>query len=237
MQGKPRVRALSIFAGFDNGLWHSLAQAGVALLISVLVWLALHFGIRLFVKRAKRPRTTLERAALNWAAPVLRNIDPKMRALDDERRAQRAQTIGGLLNSVLTGAVALVTGFYILLAFNINIAPLLASVGVVGIAIGFGCQQLVRDFLAGIFITLEDQYGLGDVIVTSEVVGTVEYLGLRITRVLAEDGTLWYLRNGEILRLGNRSQGNYVPPQEAPETPDAAAPNVSQPNEPAETAE
>lgn len=237
MQGKPRVRALSIFDDFDDGFWQSLTQAGVALVVSLLVWLVLRLIVRLFVKRAMMPRTPLEHAARNWAAPVLRNIDPMMRALDDERRVQRAQTIGSLLNSILTGTLAIVTGFYILLAFNINIGPLLASVGVMGVAIGFGCQQLVRDFLAGIFITLEDQYGLGDVIVTSEVVGTVEYLGLRITRVMAEDGTLWYLRNGEILRLGNRSKGNYVPPPEASGAPNTAAPSASQPHEPAETAE
>jgi small conductance mechanosensitive channel len=88
------------------------------------------------------------------------------------------------------------------------------------VAIGFGAQQLIRDFLAGIFITIEDQYGIGDVIETSEVVGTVESMGLRITRVLAEDGTIWYLRNGEILRVGNRSQGTYIPP--AADNTDAA---------------
>ena len=92
-----------------------------------------------------------------------------------------------------------------------DIAPLLTSVGILGVAIGFGAQQLIRDFLAGIFITIEDQYGIGDVIETSEVVGTVESVGLRITRVRSEDGAIWYLRNGEILRVGNRSQGNYVP--------------------------
>lgn len=245
MQGKPRVQALLIFDGFDEGFWRSVTQAGVALAIGLVMWLVCHYGIRLFVKRASIQRTPLNHASLRWAAPMLRNMDPMMRALDNERRVLRARTIGSLLNSILTATVALVTGFYILLAFNINIAPLLASVGVVGIAIGFGCQQLIRDFLAGIFITFEDQYGIGDVIVTSEVVGTVEYLGLRITRVLAEDGTVWYLRNGEILRLGNRSKGNYVPPQpdapepQAPQAPAASTPasNVPTSNEPAETAE
>ena len=96
-----------------------------------------------------------------------------------------------------------------------DIAPLLTSVGILGIAIGFGAQQLIRDFLAGIFITIEDQYGIGDVIETCEVVGTVEAMDLRITRVRAEDGAIWYLRNGEILRVGNRSQGNYMPRRSA----------------------
>jgi small conductance mechanosensitive channel len=115
--------------------------------------------------------------------PHFRWAQPVLRTLDHERRVQRAETIGSLLTSV----------------------------GILGIAIGFGAQQLIRDFLAGIFITLEDQYGIGDVIETSEVIGTVESVGLRITRVRAEDGTVWYLRNGEILRVGNRSQGPYTP--------------------------
>jgi small conductance mechanosensitive channel len=105
---------------------------------------------------------------------------------------------------------------YVLNNLNVNIAPLLTSVGILGIAIGFGAQQLIRDFLAGIFITLEDQYGIGDVIETSEVVGVVESMNLRITRVRADDGAIWYLRNGEILRVGNRSQGNYIGPSAPP---------------------
>lgn len=216
----------------EPGLFETLLQAAVIFAIGFLVWLILHYVIRHVVKRARADRSALDNRSLRWAAPMLRTIDPVARALDTERRVQRARTIGSMLNSVQTAVVATVTGFYILLAFNINIAPLLASVGVLGIAIGFGCQQLIRDFLAGIFITIEDQYGIGDVIQTSEVIGTVEYVGLRITRVVGEDGTLWYLRNGEILRLGNRSKGNYQPPeqepaavtQESPATASAAAP-------------
>ncbi|WP_104087661.1 mechanosensitive ion channel family protein [Arthrobacter sp. GMC3] len=216
----------------SSGFWDNLLRAGLAIGIGLLVWLVVHHFIRLVVKHSEAVGTPLEHRTLRWAAPVLRNIDPVLRALDTERRVQRARTIGSLLNSILTTVVAVVTGFYVLLAFHVNIAPLLASVGVLGIAIGFGAQQLIRDFLAGVFITIEDQYGIGDVIQTSEVTGTVEYLGLRITRVMAEDGTLWYLRNGEILRLGNRSKGNYVAPVEEPAatpagTPAAAGPTPS----------
>ncbi|MCY1237035.1 Small-conductance mechanosensitive channel [compost metagenome] len=121
--------------------------------------------------------------------------------------------------------IAVITIMYVLKNLDVDIAPLLTSVGILGVAIGFGAQQLIRDFLAGIFITIEDQYGIGDVIETSEVVGTVESMGLRITRVRSEDGAIWYLRNGEILRVGNRSQGNYVAP--ADETPDVSAPETA----------
>lgn len=216
------MQAANIFDGPDENFFDRLAQAGITIAMGLVVWLVLHYAIRLVVKRAMVERTPLAQGSLRWAAPMLRTIDPVTRALDNERRVQRAKTIGSLLNSVVTAVVAMVTGFYVLIAFEIDIAPLLASVGVVGIAIGFGCQQLIRDFLAGVFIALEDQYGIGDVIQTSEVIGTVEYVGLRITRVLAEDGTLWYLRNGEILRLGNRSKGNYKAPEEVAEPVPAA---------------
>lgn len=213
-----RVDETTLADGLGNSFLENLTEAGIVLGIGLLVWLVLHYCISLVVKRVRADRPTLEHRTLRWAAPVLRNIDPMVRALDNERRVQRANTIGSLLNSVLTAVVAIVTGFYVLMAFQINIAPMLASVGVIGIAIGFGCQQLIRDFLAGIFIAIEDQYGIGDEIQTSEVIGTVEYVGLRITRVLGEDGTLWYLRNGEILRLGNRSKGSYQPPADEPPT-------------------
>ncbi len=199
----------------SNTVLDNLLHAGIYVGVALVSWLILHYVVRIVVKRAEKG--TLAQRGLGWMKPVFRNLDPVMRALDMERRVQRARTIGTLLNSLLTVIVVVITAFYVLLAFHVNIAPLLASVGVVGIAIGFGSQQLIRDFLAGIFITLEDQYGIGDVIQTSEVIGEVEYVGLRITRVKGEDGTLWYLRNGEILRLGNRSKGNYVAPMDEPE--------------------
>lgn len=219
------MQAINFLGDTNSTFLDHLVLAGITILVGLVVWLVLHYFIRLVVKRARTNRAPLEHRTLRWAAPMLRNIDPVIRALENERRVQRARTIGTLLNSVLTIVVAVVTSFYVLIAFEIDIAPLLASVGVVGIAIGFGCQQLIRDFLAGIFIAIEDQYGIGDVIQTSEVIGTVEYVSLRITRVLGEDGTLWYLRNGEILRLGNRSKGSYTAP--VSETHDGASPTTA----------
>jgi len=94
----------------------------------------------------------------------------------------------------------------VLSEFGLNLGPVVASAGVVGVALGLGAQTIVRDLLAGIFMLIEDQYGVGDVVDVLEVKGTVESVGLRITTVRAEDGTLWYLRNGEILKIGNKSQ-------------------------------
>ncbi|ASN52145.1 mechanosensitive ion channel family protein [Sinomonas sp. R1AF57] len=183
-----------------------LIEVGLAVGAGLIVWLVATFVIRQIVKRILAGPQLAEHRLFRWAAPALR-------ALDSERRAQRAATIGSLLNSTVAAIISTIVGMYVLRALGVDLAPLLTSVGILGVAIGFGAQQLIRDFLAGIFITLEDQFGIGDVIETGagEVVGTVESVGLRITRVRADDGTIWYLRNGEILRVGNRSQGTYVP--------------------------
>jgi small-conductance mechanosensitive channel len=94
----------------------------------------------------------------------------------------------------------------ILSELGFNLGPIVASAGVIGVALGLGAQTIVRDVLAGMFMLVEDQYGVGDQIETMEVSGLVESVGLRITTVRSQDGTLWYLRNGEILKVGNKSQ-------------------------------
>jgi small-conductance mechanosensitive channel len=93
----------------------------------------------------------------------------------------------------------------VLSEFGLNLGPLVASAGVIGVALGLGAQTIVRDVLAGIFMLIEDQFGVGDEIEVLEIQGIVESVGLRITTVRRGDGTLWYLRNGEILKLGNHS--------------------------------
>ena len=93
---------------------------------------------------------------------------------------------------------------------GLDVRPFLASAGIAGLAIGFGAQNLVRDFLSGIFMLLEDQYGVGDVVDLGEAVGTIETVGLRVTTLRDVSGTLWYCRNGEIVRVGNMSQGYAV---------------------------
>jgi small conductance mechanosensitive channel len=122
------------------------------------------------------------------------------------RRAQRAKSLGSLLKSITTGLIFGVVLVMCLAEVNVNVAPILASAGVVGLALGFGAQTLVKDLLSGIAMLLEDQYGVGDVVDLGEAVGTVEAVGLRITRLRAVDGTVWYVRNGEIQRVGNQSQ-------------------------------
>jgi small conductance mechanosensitive channel len=123
-----------------------------------------------------------------------------------ERRRLRARTIGSLLRSVITTLIVAIISVMILSELGYEVGPLIASAGVVGLAIGFGAQNLVKDYLAGLFMILEDQYGVGDVIDVGTTIGTVEAVGLRITRLHDDEGTVWYVRNGEILRVGNKSQ-------------------------------
>ena len=126
------------------------------------------------------------------------------------RRAQRARTIGSVLRSASSFIVGAVAVVMILAEFGVALGPILASAGIVGIALGFGAQNLVRDFLSGMFMLLEDQYGVGDIVDLGSANGTVEAVGLRITTVRDGNGTVWYVRNGEILRVGNKSQGYAV---------------------------
>src|SRR3954466_9504382 len=122
------------------------------------------------------------------------------------RRVQRAKTMGDLLKSVITGVLIAVFGTMILSELGVNIAPIIASAGIIGIALGFGAQSLVKDFLSGIFMIFEDQYGVGDVVDVGEASGTIEAVSLRFTRLRDLNGTVWYVPNGEILRVGNMSQ-------------------------------
>lgn len=127
-----------------------------------------------------------------------------------ERRSQRARTIGSVLRS-LTSFLVLGVAFVLVLGeLGINLAPIIASAGIVGLALGFGAQNLVKDFLSGIFMMLEDQYGVGDVVDLGEASGVVESVGLRVTTLRDVSGTVWYVRNGEVLRVGNKSQGYAV---------------------------
>jgi moderate conductance mechanosensitive channel len=126
------------------------------------------------------------------------------------RRAQRARTIGSVLRSISSAVILAIGAVMVLAEFGVALAPILASAGIVGVAVGFGAQNLVRDFLSGMFMLLEDQYGVGDIIDAGEASGTVESVGLRITTLRDHQGTVWYVRNGEILRVGNKSQGYAV---------------------------
>ncbi|HJR90406.1 MAG TPA: mechanosensitive ion channel domain-containing protein [Aeromicrobium sp.] len=152
------------------------------------------------------------------AGEMLRDLRPGAA----DRRRERALTMGSVLKSIAGALVMGIAAIMILAELGVNIAPILTGAGIIGVALGFGAQNFVKDFLAGIFMILEDQLGVGDLVDTGHATGIVEAVGLRVTRLHDDQGTIWYVRNGEILRIGNVSQGRLGgAPQNAPDTNDA----------------
>ncbi len=197
----------------------------VGILVGAVVgrWL-LHRLIRSAVDRASERHAERLRLLPGRAGDILANAS----GLAHERYVQRTQTVGAVLRSVVTVVVASLAVLTIMATLGVPLAPLLASAGVGGVALGFGAQSLVRDFLSGIFMIVEDQYGVGDTIDTGEVIGQVEDVTLRVTRLRDRNGVIWYVRNGEILRVGNQSQGWSTAAISVPFALDADVPTVTE---------
>ena len=138
---------------------------------------------------------------------ITRLVRPVAVGLRSERRSQRAATVGSVLKSAVSFTILLIAFLLILSELRVNLAPFIAGTSIVGVAVAFGAQNIVKDFLSGMFMMLEDQYGVGDVIDFEKATGTVEAVGLRTTRLRDVNGTVWYVRNGEVVRVGNKSQG------------------------------
>jgi small conductance mechanosensitive channel len=187
--------------------WAPVVAAALALVLVIVIALILrnvaHRLINRVVRRASSGRTSLAGRLRGKDAPAPEGLD----AILAERRRQRAETMGSVLKHIASIIILGTAVLTVLERLTIPIAPLLTSVGIVGVAIGFGAQELVKDFIAGMFMLLEDQYGVGDVIDAGAAVGTVEAVTLRITRLRDADGRVWYVRNGTITRVGNESQG------------------------------
>jgi small-conductance mechanosensitive channel len=132
---------------------------------------------------------------------------PSATAVIDAKRAmQRSETLGSLFKNVATIIIYTFASLMVLSVLGFPVAPLLAGAGILGVALAFGAQSLVADFLSGVFIIMEDQYGVGDVADVGDATGIVEEVTLRITKIRSVDGVLWFVRNGEIVRVGNKSQ-------------------------------
>lgn len=122
-----------------------------------------------------------------------------------ERMILRAKTLGSVLSNFITWSIYVIAVTMLLSELGVAVGALIAGAGILGAALGFGAQNIVRDLLSGLFIVFEDQYGIGDSVDLGEASGVVESVGLRITQLRDAKGTLWYVRNGEILRVGNMS--------------------------------
>jgi small-conductance mechanosensitive channel len=218
----PIVLALLVAATDDpagqveaaSGWLQSHSQALITSGIIILVAVALNWVLRLLIHRLVRGITkvrALKTERLGTPEDI-KELDPEAaarlhaQAIQLKRAEQRSQTLDALLRYATTIIIATLAVLMVLSELGVNIAPLIAGAGVVGVALGFGAQSLVKDFLSGMFMLMEDQYGVGDVIDVGDAVGVVERVTLRITVLRDVEGTVWYVPNGEILRVGNKSQ-------------------------------
>ncbi len=179
--------------------WHVLAIVALAL---VLRWV-LHRAITKVISEAVESTVPVTIRPLRGKGESTVQGTPLL----TERRRQRTETIGSVLRSTTSVVVLTVGTAMALEELGFDLGPVVASAGIVGVALGFGAQNLVKDYLNGMFMILEDQYGVGDAVDAGEASGIVEAVGLRTTRLRSVDGTVWHIRNGEILRIGNMSQG------------------------------
>ncbi|MDP9405028.1 MAG: mechanosensitive ion channel family protein [Actinomycetota bacterium] len=187
----------------------TVVPAALKILLVVVLAVLAHHLLRRLIDRLTRRMTAggAAAAAQTDGAPVV-DAAPA----DSSRTTMRTETIGAVLGSVATVTVWTVAAVMVLGAVSIELGPLLAGAGIVGVALGFGAQNLVKDFLSGLFIIVEDQYGIGDVVELRDAVGnvgvsgTLEAISLRTSRVRDVEGTVWHVPNGEIRTAGNRSQ-------------------------------
>jgi moderate conductance mechanosensitive channel len=187
------VRAADLTQVYFAGPAQLAVRIGYVLLIAVLLRVVAQRAIGKITARAAR-----EGGDGADRAPSL---------LFRERRKQRATALGAILSNAASLTIFGIAAVIIIGDMGLNLAPILASAGVLGVALGFGAQNLVQDFLAGVFMLLEDQYGVGDVVSVGTTTGTVEGVSLRITRLRDVNGVVWHIRNGTIKEAGNESQG------------------------------
>ncbi|MGW2325110.1 mechanosensitive ion channel family protein [Streptomyces sp. NPDC001700] len=192
-------RSATNAAGWVEENWSTWLSVGLRIALILVIAFVLRTvvrrGITKLIERMNRTAQAVNGTALGG---LLVNV---------ERRRQRSAAIGSVLRSVASFAIMGTAGLMILSALQINLAPLLASAGVAGVAIGFGARNLVTDFLSGVFMILEDQYGVGDSVDAGVASGEVIEVGLRVTKLRGDNGEIWYVRNGEVKRIGNLSQG------------------------------
>jgi len=209
--GEQSLLCSTVFRLTDDPDWAEFADRFSAPLRVLLILLVAYILVRIsrrIIKRATRRLETgdseskIETFRRRTGLSLLDTSDQMPTA----RRVQRARTIGVVLRSIVTVVIWTIAILMSLGELGVNLAPLLAGAGVAGIAIGFGAQTLVRDFLSGLFMLFEDQYGVGDVVDVGEATGTVEGVSLRTTRLRDVEGVVWHVPNGEIKRVGNMSQ-------------------------------
>ncbi|CAN5691254.1 mechanosensitive ion channel [soil metagenome] len=199
----------SVLDATDNEALAKAVDFLVARPLKIILIIAVAFVLNRLVRRAVRRFVTQMEQGGGGRLSALRARTPSMLLATGPvnlRSAARAQTLAAVLRSVSTAVIYGIAAIYVFAELGLQLGPLIAGAGVVGVALGFGAQSLVRDFLSGIFMLIEDQYGVGDIIDVGEASGTVEAVTLRSTRLRDVEGTVWHVPNGQIMRVGNLSQ-------------------------------
>jgi small conductance mechanosensitive channel len=201
----------SVLDWTDNRRLAEVADFIIGRPLKIIAILAIAWVVNRLARRGvKGVLRTLRSGALQERVGSLRAATPNALLQTSEhslRAEQRIDALASVLRSLLTFVIYGIALFMILGEVGIQLGPLIAGAGILGVAIGFGSQSLVKDFLSGVFILVEDQFGVGDVIeLDAETSGVVDAVSLRTTRVRSVDGTLWHVPNGEIRRVGNQSQ-------------------------------
>lgn len=187
--------ALNTFFSENQTLFRILVVIVACVVANWVLRILLARTVNVVVKGAKRSQKVGSTQELV--------VTPLMNA----RMVQRTRTIGTFGRNIINWMTAIVAFFLVLLQFDVNLAAVITSAGFIAAGLAFGAQNVVKDTLNGLFMVFEDQMGVGDWITVGQISGTVENVGIRVTQVRAVDGTLWFVRNGEILELGNASQG------------------------------
>jgi small conductance mechanosensitive channel len=195
----------AMLTGAEVTTW--LLGPPLLIVVTVVSALVLRWALHRLVDRVVRAAVARHRDRLSSGPTRSDRVLTSATGVAPERQVQRMETLAAVLHSVGTATIFGIAILTVMAIVGIPLAPLLASAGVGGVALGFGAQSLVKDFLSGIFMIVEDQYGVGDFIDTGEATGFVEDVSLRVTRLRDATGRVWYVRNGEILRVGNHSQG------------------------------
>lgn len=175
--------------------WGPLLRIVLSIVAALLLRALLQFGIGRVVKSITKSVRKLE--------DITKDESPLAQA----RLLQRTRTIASVLGNLATWGLTFAIISVVLTEAGVSTGAIIAGAGILGAGLGFGAQSLVRDLISGLFIVFEDQYGVGDSVDLGEAEGVVESVGLRVTQVRDLEGTLWFVRNGEIIRVGNQSQG------------------------------
>ncbi|WP_230624659.1 mechanosensitive ion channel family protein [Corynebacterium pseudotuberculosis] len=183
-----------------------LVERPIQIGVTILIGLIANWLLRKSITKAAQININKKPTKISSVLPLRGKANNKRPRRSAQRRQSRMLTLAAVGRSAVSVVIWVWVGLAVLTYLGVNVTPVVASAGVVGVALGFGAQSLVKDFLSGIFMLIEDQYGVGDTIDVGDVVGTVEDVSLRLTTLRDIHGTQWFARNGEILRIGNFSQ-------------------------------